>query len=91
MFFDEELEKNFAFDLRRFRSEELTGLPKLVKKGTSSYDFALENKSLASFHEGFEVILKNNSDLFTIRDDPISTLVEGLLRKNGYTGDVHRI
>ena len=39
MIFDEELEKNFAFDLRRFRSEELTGLPKLVKKGTSSYNF----------------------------------------------------
>ena len=91
MIFDEELEKNFAFDLRRFRSQELTGLPKLVKKGTSSYYFAVENKSLASFHEGFEVILKNNSDLFTILDDPISTIVEGLLIKNGYTGDVHKI
>ena len=91
MIFDEELEKNFAFDLRRFRSQELTGLPKLVKKGTSSYNFAVENKSLASFHEGFEVILKNNSDLFTILDDPITTIVEDLLRKNGYTGDVHMI
>ena len=91
MIFDEELEKKFAFDLRRFRSQELTGLPKLVKKGTSSYDFAVENKSLASFHEGFEVILKNNSDLFTILDDQISTIVEGLLRNNGYTGDVHMI
>lgn len=91
MIFDEELEKNFAFDLRRFRSQELTGLPKLVKKGTSSYNFAVENKSLVSFHEGFEVILKNNSDLFTILDDPISTIVEDLLRKNGYTGDVHMI
>lgn len=91
MIFDEELEKNFAFDLRRFRSQELTGLPKLVKKGTSSYNFAVENKSLASFHEGFEVILKNNSDLFTILDDSISTIVEDLLRKNGYTGDVHMI
>ena len=91
MIFDEELEKKFAFDLRRFRSEKLTGLPRLVKKGTSSYNFAVENKSLASFHEGFEVILKNNSDLFTILDDPISAIVEDLLRKNGYTGDVHMI
>lgn len=32
MIFDEELEKKFAFDLRKFRSEKLTGLPKLVKK-----------------------------------------------------------
>ena len=91
MIVDEELEKNFAFDLRRFRSQELTGLPKLVKKGTSSYNFAVENKSLASFREGFEVILKNNSDLFTILDDPISAIVEDLLRKNGYTCDVHMI
>ena len=91
MIFDKKKKKNFAFDLRRFRSKELTGLPKLVKKGTSSYNFAVENKSLASFHEGFEVILKNNSDLFTILDDPISTIVEDLLRKNGYTGDVHMI
>ena len=90
MEFDKELVNNYGFDLRRLRSSELTGLPYLVRKGTPGWNFAVEHKTLVSFQEGFQAVLESNLPIWTINEDPMSDIVEGLLRKEGYTSYVSR-
>lgn len=85
-----ELEENYAFDLRRLRSDELTGLPYFVRIGTSDWDFAVEHNTLVSFNEGFQAILESNLPIWTISGDPMSDVLEGLLRKKGYTSYISK-
>lgn len=83
-------EENYGFDLRRLRSSELSGLPYLVRNGTPGWNYAVEHKTLVSFQEGFQAVLESNLPIWTISGDPMSDIVEGLLRKEGYTSYISR-
>ena len=73
------LEKEYAFDMEGFGTEKREGNPRLVKIGSSDYNYANDNNWVVSISKAAELLKNTNIGIFTIRKDLNSKLVQEYL------------
>lgn len=87
MFDINELEKEYAFDMEGFGTEKREGNPRLVKIGSSDYNYANDNNWVVSISKAAELLKNTNIGIFTIRKDLNSKFVQKYLVSKGISED----
>lgn len=77
------LENKYAFDMMKIGRPDWEGVPYLLKKGSSYYEYAKKRGQLKSISEASKIFKKIDCAIYTIYQDPNSETVKQFLISEG--------